>query len=87
MSEPARARPPAPATTKGGPPSAATRVVPVGDDGPPAVRPDVQKAFWLRGDLAAAFSALLVERRRARPTTTERELLNEAVAMLTGGAR
>lgn len=72
MSEAARARSPAPAATK---PS---------DDGHPPVRPDVQKAFWLRGDLAAAFTALLVERRRGRPTTTERELLNEAVAKLVG---
>jgi hypothetical protein len=65
------------------PKGAAPRLGPE-DEGPPPVRPDVQKAFWLRGDLAAAFSALLVERRRARPTTTERELLNEAVAKLVG---
>ncbi len=47
------------------------------------VLPDVQKAFWLRGDLNAKLVALLKERRKAAPVT-ERELLTEAVELLVG---
>lgn len=52
----------------------------------PAVLPDVQKAFWLRGDLHARLVALLAERRKKSPRTTERELLTEAVERLVGAA-
>lgn len=49
---------------------------------PAPVLPDVQKAFWLRGDLQARLAELLARRRKANPRTTERELLTEAVEQL-----
>lgn len=55
-------------------------------DDPPPVLPEVQKAFWLRGDLHARFVALLAARRKARPKTTEKELLTEAVELLVARA-
>ncbi len=48
----------------------------------PPVLPDVQKAFWLRGELHARLGVLLIERRKTKPRTTERELLTEAVELL-----
>jgi hypothetical protein len=52
---------------------------------PPAVLPDVQKAFWLRGDLHARLVELLAKRRKTNPRATERELLTEAVERLVAG--
>lgn len=50
------------------------------------VLPDVQKAFWLPGDLHARFVALLAQRRKSEPRMTERALLTEAVRRLLDGA-
>lgn len=54
---------------------------------PAPVLPDVQKAFWLRGDLHARLLELLAARRKVNPRTTERELLTEAVELLVDAAR
>lgn len=71
MSPSVPARRPAPAAT-------------LPDDAPPAVLPDVQKAFWLRGDLAGRLAALLADRQARAPheKIRERALLNEAVELL-----
>jgi hypothetical protein len=44
--------------------------------------PEVQKAFWLDGELHARFVELLERRRGVNPKTTERALLTEAVTLL-----
>ncbi len=59
------------------PPAAAAQ-----DDPLAVVLPDVQKAFWLRGELAGKLGTLLAARRARDPKTRERELLNEAVELL-----
>lgn len=48
----------------------------------PAVQPQVQKAFWLNGELVDGYNALLAARRARNPGFRERQLLNEAIEML-----